>query len=40
MVWWVFAPRFLYESAFQMTTDMSMILSVAFVSRLEHLIHH
>lgn len=35
MVWWVFAPRFLYEGAFQATADIAMILAASFVGRLE-----
>ena len=35
MVWWVFAPRFLYEGAFQATTDISVLLASYFIGRLE-----
>ena len=35
MVWWVFAPRFLYEGAFQATADIAMMLAASFVARLE-----
>lgn len=38
MVWWVFAPRFMYEGAFQMTADICSILSYLFVRRLENLL--
>ena len=36
MVWWVFAPRFMYEGAFQITTDICAILSYMFINRIEH----
>ena len=39
MVWWVFAPRFLYEGAFQVTTDVCVILAYALVARLEQKIN-
>ena len=35
MVWWVFAPRFMYEGAFQITTDICAIFSYMFVLRQE-----
>ena len=38
MVWWVFAPRFLYEGAFQTTADLTVILSAALVTRLERML--
>ena len=36
MVWWVFAPRFLYEGAFQAAADIGMLLALSLVNRLEH----
>lgn len=36
MVWWVFAPRFLYEGAFQATADVAMMIAYFLVTRLEH----
>lgn len=36
MLWRVFAPRFLYEAVFQAITDVSMVLALTLVNRLEH----
>lgn len=35
MVWWVFTPRFLYEAAFQVTTDVSITLAWLLVWRVD-----
>lgn len=35
MVWWVFAPRFLYEGAFQATADVAMMIAFLLVTRFE-----
>ena len=40
MVWWVFTPRFLYEAAFQVTTDVTIILVYILVQRLEGIIRN
>lgn len=36
MVWWVFAPRFLYEGAFQAAADVGMLMAFSLISRFEH----
>lgn len=38
MVWAVFGPRFLYEGAFQATTDVCVILVCAILQRLENIL--
>ena len=37
MVWWVFAPRYLYEGAFQAVSDIAVLLGLGLVHRLERL---